>query len=127
MPAPNHWEQSRKVTEHNVVTLRDGDGRMALARPWLRLVVENNVEQRAVDLQTAVVMNEPQFPEPVHEKAHSRTRGADHFCQGLLANSGNIPVVTSSDEKYLYCLARRPVRERGSRQVAAYGAQEAEK
>ena len=38
------------------------------------LVVENNIEQRTVDLQSAFyaagVLNETQFPEPVHEKAH---------------------------------------------------------
>jgi len=36
--------------------------------------VQNYVEQRAVDLQTAVVVNETQFPESVHEKAHSSAR-----------------------------------------------------
>jgi hypothetical protein len=39
-----------------------------------------------VDLQTAVVVNETQFPEPVHEKAHSRTSRAYHLGQGFLAN-----------------------------------------
>jgi hypothetical protein len=43
-----------------------------------------------VDLQpAAVVINKAQLPEPVHEKADSRTRGADHFCQGLLTDLGN--------------------------------------
>ena len=34
----------------------------------LRLVVENDVEERAVDLQPAVVVDESQFPEPLHKK-----------------------------------------------------------
>jgi hypothetical protein len=48
------------------------------------LIVEHDVKQRAVDLQPAIVVNEAQFSEPVHEKTDSRTSGADHLCQGLL-------------------------------------------
>jgi hypothetical protein len=33
------------------------------------LVVENNVEQRAVNLELTVVANESQLPEPVHKIA----------------------------------------------------------
>ena len=39
---------------------------------WEQLVVQDDIEQRAVDLQPAVVVNEAQFSEPVHEKAHPR-------------------------------------------------------
>src|SRR4029453_4905613 len=57
------------------------------------LIVQDNIQQRAVNLQstfiTTRVMNEAQFPEPVHEKTHSRTSGADHCCQSLLADLGN--------------------------------------
>jgi hypothetical protein len=37
-----------------------------------KLVVEHDVEKRTVDLQciTSVIINEPQFPEPVHEKVN---------------------------------------------------------
>jgi hypothetical protein len=41
-----------------------------------QLVVENDIEQRAVDLQPAVVVDETQFPEPVHEEADARPGGA---------------------------------------------------
>ena len=51
-----------------------------------QLVVENDVEERAVDLQPAVVVDESQFPEPIHKKAHSRASGADHFCQRFLTD-----------------------------------------
>jgi len=34
------------------------------------LIVQNHIEQRAVYLQTAVVLNKAQFPEPVHEEAN---------------------------------------------------------
>jgi len=42
------------------------------------LVVENNVEKRTMNLQivTAVIVNEPQFPKPVHEKAQVKEGGA---------------------------------------------------
>jgi hypothetical protein len=61
------------------------------ARRWLgsarfarneALVVKNNVEKRAVDLQivTAVVVNEPHLPEPVHEEANPRASRAYHLC-----------------------------------------------
>ena len=42
-----------------------------------------------MDLQTAVVMDESQFPEPVHEEADPRARCADHFRQHLLTDLGN--------------------------------------
>ena len=41
--------------------------------------VQNYIEQGAVNLQSAIVANEAQFPEPVHEEAHSRTGGAHHL------------------------------------------------
>ena len=51
--------------------------------------MENYIEQRAVDLQTAVVVDESQFPEPVHEEADPRAGGPNHLGQGLLTYSGN--------------------------------------
>jgi hypothetical protein len=42
------------------------------------LIVENNIEKRAVDLQPV--------PEAVHEKAHPRTSGSDHLSKALLAD-----------------------------------------
>jgi len=47
------------------------------------------MEQRAVDLQATIVVNESQFPEPVHEEAHPGTGRADHFGQHLLADFGD--------------------------------------
>jgi hypothetical protein len=48
------------------------------------LLVQDNTEERTVDLKAAVVMNEAQFPELVHEKVYPRTGGPNHFCQHLL-------------------------------------------
>ena len=55
-----------------------------------KLVVENNIKQRTIDLQApAVVVNKAQFPEPVHEEADPRAGRADHFRQHLLTDLGN--------------------------------------
>src|SRR6266550_2400390 len=56
-------------------------------------IVQNYIEERAVDLQSAVfpsgIVNKAQFPEPVHEKTDPRTSSADHLSQGSLTNPGN--------------------------------------
>jgi hypothetical protein len=46
-----------------------------------------------VNLQTALfaagIVNETQFPEPVHKEAYSGSSGSDHLCKRLLADPGN--------------------------------------
>jgi len=37
-----------------------------------------------MNLDTAVVVNEPEFAKAVHEEADAGARSADHLCQGLL-------------------------------------------
>ena len=56
-----------------------------------KLVVKNDVEKRTVNLQciASVIINESQFPEPVHEKANPRASRAYHFCEGLLTHFGD--------------------------------------
>jgi hypothetical protein len=56
------------------------------------LVVQDDIQQRTVDLQLAVVLDEAQFPESVHEKADSRGSCADHFRQSLLTDPTNYGV-----------------------------------
>jgi len=51
--------------------------------------VQNDIEQRTVDLQTAVIVNKTQFPEAVHEEADSRTGRADHLGQSFLTDLRN--------------------------------------
>ena len=51
--------------------------------------MKNDVEQRTVNLQHAVVGNKTQLPEPVHEKANPGSGGADHFRQHLLTDLGD--------------------------------------
>ncbi len=57
--------------------------------PDLRLIVENDAQQRAVDDHIAVVLDEAQLPKLVHEKADTRPRGADQVRQRLLADFRN--------------------------------------
>ena len=52
---------------------------------YLGLVPQDSVQQRTVNLDLAVVVDVPLFPEFVHEKTDPGTRGADHFRQRLLA------------------------------------------
>ena len=74
--------------------LRRGQGRqnaefiplIASSLVDLRLLVQNYVQQGTVDFNLAVVINKTQFPKSVHEKAHARSRRADHLRQCLLAN-----------------------------------------
>jgi hypothetical protein len=69
-----------------------GMGKTFLARNTVEvLVVENDVEKRAVHPQciARLIINEPQFSEPVHEKANPRASGTDHFRQHRLTHLGD--------------------------------------
>jgi hypothetical protein len=50
----------------------------------LRLFVKDNTQQRTIDLESAVVLDETHLLEFAHEKIHSRARCANHFRQRLL-------------------------------------------
>src|SRR5260370_38558673 len=58
-----------------------------------KLVVQNDTQQRAVNLQPAFrptrVIDKTQFPEPVHEEAHPRTSRAHPLGQTLLTDLRN--------------------------------------
>ena len=54
-----------------------------------RLVVEDDVEEGTVHVHLAVVVNEAQFPELIHEETDARPCSADHFSQDLVTQSGN--------------------------------------
>src|SRR4029077_13816451 len=51
-----------------------------------QLVAQNDAQQRAVDPQVAVIVDEAKLPEFVHEVIHPRTRRSDDFGQRLLAD-----------------------------------------
>ncbi len=61
--------------------------RVSSSDVWL--VVQNDIQQRAVDLQSAIVIDEAQFTEFIHERAHPRSRRANHFRERLLADLCN--------------------------------------
>ena len=50
------------------------------------LVVENDIQEGAVHVQPAVVVNEAQFAEFIHEAAHAEVCGADHHGKRFLTD-----------------------------------------
>jgi len=52
------------------------------------LLVQDNTEERSIDLKTAVVLNEAELSEFVHEKIEPRACWADHLCQRFLRYFG---------------------------------------
>jgi hypothetical protein len=57
-----------------------------ISRFDLGLVVQNHVQQGTMDFQFTVVFDKTKFAEFVHEKAHARSRRADHFGQRFLTD-----------------------------------------
>ena len=51
--------------------------------------MQDDIEQRALDLQTAIVVDKSQFPESIHQEADPRAGRAHHLCEHLLADLGN--------------------------------------
>jgi hypothetical protein len=49
-----------------------------------RLLMQDNTQERTVDMQPAVVLNEAQFLEFIHEEVDPRTRCSNHFGQDFL-------------------------------------------
>ena len=48
--------------------------------------MQDEIQQRTVDLDAAVVVNEAEFSKLVHEKAHARPGRSDHLRKRLLAD-----------------------------------------
>jgi len=46
------------------------------------LFVQNEVQQGLMDLDMAVIVDETQPPETVHQEAYARSRSANHLGQG---------------------------------------------
>lgn len=52
-------------------------------------IVQNHVEQRTMHFHGAVVLDESQLSEPVHEEVDARAGGTHHFRQGFLRDVGD--------------------------------------
>jgi hypothetical protein len=53
------------------------------------LIVEDDIEQGAVNIEPSVIFDETEPAKFVHEKADSGSSSADHLRQCLLADFGN--------------------------------------
>ena len=70
------------ATRHGHGTDRAGAYRQAHERGSILdmlLLVQNQVQQRPMNLDMAIVGDETQLPEPVHEEADARARRSNHF------------------------------------------------
>jgi hypothetical protein len=52
--------------------------------PYERSIPQYDAEERIVDFQAAVVLDEAEFSKLVHEEIHARARRADHLGQRFL-------------------------------------------
>src|SRR5580704_19468662 len=53
------------------------------------LLVKHHVEQRTVDLQAPVVVDEAELPEAIHKEVNSGSSGTNHLRQCFLTYPGN--------------------------------------
>jgi hypothetical protein len=53
---------------------------LGLRESWC-LLVQDNIKEGSVDMEPAIVSNEAQFLEFIHEKIDPGARGPDHFRQ----------------------------------------------
>jgi hypothetical protein len=53
------------------------------------LIVEDHIEEGAVDVYTAIVLNEAKLAEPIQKETDARARGADDFGQRFLTDLRN--------------------------------------
>ena len=54
-----------------------------------KLIVQNDIQQRLIDVNPTVVLDEPELTKSIHEKANSGAGSPDHVCQCLLRYLGD--------------------------------------
>jgi hypothetical protein len=70
-------------------------GRSSTPTAWVigrASVVQHDTEEGAVDFQTAVVVDEPELSELVHEEVHTRPRRPDHLRERFLRQHRKHPL-----------------------------------
>ncbi len=60
-----------------------------------KLIQKNDIEKRFIYFDPAVVFDEAELAEPIHEEADAGPRRTDHLCQRFLRNGGNAGIVLS--------------------------------
>ena len=50
--------------------------------------MQNDVQERLVNLDSVAVVDEPKLAKPIHEEAHPRAGCPDHLRKSLLRNFG---------------------------------------
>jgi hypothetical protein len=80
------WRRRDGVSELPRKPISAGYSLLADSPLYLGLVVQNGAQKRIVDFNFSVVVDEPQFAEFVHEETDAGSGGADHLCQGFLAD-----------------------------------------
>src|ERR1700690_3637820 len=75
-------------------TLRTPPGRIARTQCLLscfrrKSVTKNDTQERAVNVEAAVIFDVAQLPEFVHEQAYTASRCTNHFCQRFLGKLGH--------------------------------------
>jgi hypothetical protein len=63
--------------------------RWGLLRQKLRLLVQDDTEEGIVNVKAAIVMNEAEVPEFIHEEVDPAARGANHLREHLLRYFGD--------------------------------------
>jgi hypothetical protein len=77
-------DRAMEHAQTGLLTLKPGRAAHGSALESATLFVENHCQKRLVDLDVAVVFDEAQSSELVHEEAHACASRTDHFCQHLL-------------------------------------------
>ena len=81
--------QELPILDPRLSTCSSG-GIRAIRGDYCLLAAPQNFPQRLVHFQSAIVVYESLLPESIHEQIDSRARGADHLCQNLVTQDGNL-------------------------------------
>jgi len=85
MPAKLTFE--RETTQVALIQI-NGSGDLLRNAHRARLLRQQDTQQRTVNFEVPVVIDETQFTKLVHEVADPRSGRPDHFCKGLLTDLG---------------------------------------